>query len=138
MSTIGTRQDVLLPPFRVLLADDDEWVLSTIALEFEEDQRFLLKRARNAFDSVCFAQEFFPKVLIIDIFLGEHDGREVWEHLSSESEFLRTKAIAISGSIGKFEAQELLNKGFSAFAAKPFKTTTPYTETLRLLDLPTL
>ena len=56
------------PPFRILVAEDDESFLDAIALLLEQDDRFVVAgQARNGREAVALAEELAPDGVVLDI-----------------------------------------------------------------------
>ena len=59
--------------------------------------------------------------MILDIFLGDIDGREFFKHIREHDELDRIKVIGISGKLNKSEVEKTLEMGFDDFLQKPFE-----------------
>jgi two-component system nitrate/nitrite response regulator NarL len=58
----------MAPPFRILVAEDDESFLDAIAVLLEQDDRFVVAgRARNGREALTLAEDAAPDALVIDI-----------------------------------------------------------------------
>jgi len=67
----------MAPPFRILVAEDDESFLDAIALLLEQDDRFAVAgRARNGREAVALAKQVAPDALVMDIEMPILDGVE--------------------------------------------------------------
>ena len=80
----------MAPPFRILIAEDDESFLETITLLLEQDDRFVVAgAARNGEEAVTLAEELAPDVVVLDIEMPLLDGvaaarqlRAAWPQLA--------------------------------------------------------
>jgi CheY-like chemotaxis protein len=82
--------------FRILVAEDDEAFLDTIALLLEEDGRFAVTgRAANGRDAVSLAAKVKPDAVVMDIEMPVLDGVEATQQLHERWPAL--PVVAISG-----------------------------------------
>ena len=72
----------MTPPFRILIAEDDESFLEAIAELLERDDRFIVAgRARNGQEAVERAEETAPDAVVVDIEMPVVDGVEATRRL---------------------------------------------------------
>jgi two-component system nitrate/nitrite response regulator NarL len=84
------------PPFRILVAEDDESFLDAIAVLLEQDDRFVVAgRARNGREAVTLAEDAAPDALVIDIEMPVLDGVEATRLLRESVPNL--PIVAVSG-----------------------------------------
>jgi len=82
--------------FRILIAEDDEAFLDTIALLLEKDGRFAVAgRAANGRDAVSLASRVKPDAVVMDIEMPVLDGVEATRELRDRRPGL--PVVAISG-----------------------------------------
>ena len=82
--------------FRILIAEDDEAFLDTIALLLEQDGRFAVAgRAANGRDAVSLASRVKPDAVVMDIEMPVLDGVEATRQLRERWPGL--PVVAISG-----------------------------------------
>ena len=105
---------------KILIVDDEIYITSFISEVLEEERNLETNTANSGFKAGVKLTEFRPDMVILDIVLGDMDGREFFEHIRENPEFNDIKVIGISGKIDPSEEQSLLDQGFSAFIRKPF------------------
>ena len=109
---------------KILIVDDEIDITSFISSVLEKERNLEIDVANSGFKAGVKLAEFKPDLVILDIVLGDMDGREFFEHIKENSELNETKVIGISGKIAPSEEQSLLEQGFSDFIRKPFKIKT--------------
>jgi len=107
---------------KILIVDDEVVITSFISRKLKKERNFEIDVANSGFKAGVKLTEFKPDIVILDIVLGDMDGREFFEHIKENPELSGTKVIGISGKIDPSEEQSLLEQGFSAFIRKPFNT----------------
>jgi DNA-binding NarL/FixJ family response regulator len=84
------------PPYRILVAEDDESFLEAIALLLEQDDRFVVAgKARNGKEAVALADEVAPDGVVLDIEMPVLDGVEATRQLRGRAPQL--PIVAVSG-----------------------------------------
>ena len=106
---------------KILIVDDEIDITSFISKALKKERNFEIDVANSGFKGGIKLTEFKPDIVILDIVLGDIDGREFFEHIRENPELNKTKVIGISGKIDPSEEQSLLEQGFSDFIRKPFK-----------------
>ena len=109
---------------KILIVDDDACITSFISEVLKEERNLEIDTANSGFKVGVKLTEFKPDLVILDIVLGDMDGREFFQHIKENPEINRIKVIGISGKIDTSEEQSLLDQGFSAFIRKPFEMKT--------------
>ncbi len=106
---------------KILVVDDEVSLTRLIEESFRDIDKFQLETANSGFIAGAKLESFKPDVVILDIFLGDIDGREFFKHIREHTELFGIKVIGISGKFSEIEIQSLLEQGFSDFLQKPFK-----------------
>ena len=106
---------------KILVIDDEKIVTRTIDRPFKNDDRFLVGIANSGFAAGSKLETFKPDLVILDIYLGDMDGREFCNHIRNHRVLNETKIIGISGKLDEDETLSLLKQGFNAFLHKPFR-----------------
>lgn len=107
----------MTPPFRVLIAEDDESFLDTIVLLLEEDDRFLVAgRARNGQEAVELAEETAPDAVVMDIEMPVVDGVEATRRLRAARPDL--PIVAVSGHDYEERVLEIRQAGADDYVRK--------------------
>ena len=86
----------MAPPYRILVAEDDESFLDAIALLLEQDDRFVVAgKARNGKEAVALADKVAPDGVVLDIEMPVLDGVEATRQLRGRAPQL--PIVAVSG-----------------------------------------
>jgi DNA-binding NarL/FixJ family response regulator len=105
------------PPFRILIAEDDEPFLETIALLLEEDDRFVVAgRAHNGREAVALAEDVAPDAVILDIEMPVLDGVEAARRLRAAAPEL--PIVAVSGHDYEERVLEIRQAGADDYVRK--------------------
>jgi DNA-binding NarL/FixJ family response regulator len=104
-------------PFRILVAEDAESFLDTIALVLENDARFAVAgRARNGRDAVELAKRVAPDAVVMDIEMPVLDGVEATRLLKAAAPEL--PIVAISGHDYEERVLEIRRAGADDYVRK--------------------
>jgi DNA-binding NarL/FixJ family response regulator len=104
-------------PFRILVAEDAESFLDTIALVLENDRRFeVAGRARNGRDAVELAKRLAPDAVVMDIEMPMLDGVEATRLLRARTPEL--PIVAISGNDYEERVLEIRRAGADGYVRK--------------------
>ena len=105
------------PPFRILVAEDDESFLVAISLLLEQDDRFVMAgRARNGREAVALAEEVAPDAVVMDIEMPILDGVEATRLLRAASPEL--PIVAVSGHDYEERVLEIRQAGADDYVRK--------------------
>ncbi|SFA50497.1 Response regulator receiver domain-containing protein [Pedobacter suwonensis] len=82
---------------KILIVDDDENIHDIIKLIFEEEH-YHIKGILNANESELERSiaDFRPDVILLDILIGQHDGRDVCNRLKNNAETSSLPVILLS------------------------------------------
>ncbi len=105
---------------KVLIVDDDNELGNIIVGFLRDDERLLVESANSGFSAGIKLESFRPDVVILDIFLGDMDGREFFEYIRQAPEHSDSKVIGITGMLEEDKIDDMLEQGFDAFLRKPF------------------
>ena len=106
---------------KVLIVDDEIRLLKAIVRAFRDEERFQIEIAHSGFSAGAKIEQFKPDVVILDIYLGDIDGREFLKYIREHPELSNTKVIGISGVFDFDEMKLTLDLGFNEFLQKPFE-----------------
>jgi len=106
---------------KILVVDDEINMTRAIKRTFQNVDQFHIETANSGFSAGTKLESFRPDVVVLDIYLGDMDGREFFKHIREQPELNGTKVIGISGKLREDEIQPLLDQGFDDFLQKPFK-----------------
>ena len=105
------------PPFRILVAEDDESFLEAIALLLEQDDRFVVAgTARNGREAVALAEELAPDGVVLDIEMPVLDGVEATRRLREAAPDL--PIVAVSGHDYEERVLEIRQAGADDYVRK--------------------
>ena len=105
------------PPYRILVAEDDESFLDAIALLLEQDDRFVVAgKARNGREAVALAEELAPDGVVLDIEMPVLDGIEATRLLRASMPELAI--VAVSGHDYEERVLEIRRAGADDYVRK--------------------
>jgi CheY-like chemotaxis protein len=103
--------------FRILVAEDDESFLDTIALLLEQDERFAVAaKARDGRDAVNLAGRLAPDAVVMDIEMPVLDGVEATKLLRAAAPEL--PIVAVSGHDYEERVLEIRTAGADDYVRK--------------------
>lgn len=106
---------------RILIIDDDEDILETITLVLELGgyQVKGLLNAESVEDEII---SFKPHLIVLDIVIGDLDGRNICRTLKQQARFQKTPILMMSAM---FKTQDVMGKDYGPddFLPKPFDIT---------------
>jgi two-component system nitrate/nitrite response regulator NarL len=107
----------VVPPYRILVAEDDESFLDAIALLLEHDNRFVVAgKARNGQEAVALADEVAPDGVVLDIEMPVLDGVEATRQLRARAPQL--PIVAVSGHDYEERVLEIRQAGADDYVRK--------------------
>jgi len=107
----------MAPPFRIVIAEDDESFLAAIALLLEQDDRFVVAgKARNGQEAVALVEEVAPDAVVLDIEMPVMDGIEATRLLRERHPGL--PVVAISGHDYEERVLEIRRAGADDYVRK--------------------
>jgi DNA-binding NarL/FixJ family response regulator len=105
------------PPYRILVAEDDESFLDAIALLLEQDDRFVVAaKACNGREAVALADEVAPDGVVLDIEMPVLDGVEATRQLRARAPQL--PIVAVSGHDYEERVLEIRQAGADDYVRK--------------------
>jgi two-component system nitrate/nitrite response regulator NarL len=105
------------PPYRILVAEDDESFLDAIALLLEQDDRFVVAgKACNGQEAVALADEVAPDGVVLDIEMPVLDGVEATRRLRARAPQL--PIVAVSGHDYEERVLEIREAGADDYVRK--------------------
>jgi excisionase family DNA binding protein len=105
---------------RILIVDDEAEIVDMLHDLLSQQTTYDVQVARNGFEAGLAAERIKPHVILLDINLGDINGREVCKTVRMNPELQMTKVVAMSGQLTDEEARTLLTQGFEGFLKKPF------------------
>jgi two-component system nitrate/nitrite response regulator NarL len=105
------------PPFRILIAEDDDSFLDAISLLLEQDDGFIVAgRACNGQEAVELAEETAPDAVVMDIEMPVVDGVEATRRLRAAAPDL--PIVAVSGHDYEERVLEIRQAGADDYVRK--------------------
>lgn len=105
---------------RVLIVDGEQDIVEVLEKILEDEAKYEVEIARGGFAAGLVAERFRPHVILLDMNLGDIDGREVARQVKNNPDLQLTKVIAMSGNMTDEDSKGLLATGFDGFLRKPF------------------
>ena len=105
---------------RILIVDDEAEIVDMLRDLLSQQTTYDVQVARNGFEAGLAAERIKPHVILLDINLGDINGKEVCKTIRMNPELQMTKVLAMSGQLTDDEAKALLTQGFEGFLKKPF------------------
>ena len=107
-------------PRLILCADDDEDILSLVALRLERAGYDVL-RVLDGDAALAAARERSPAVAVLDVMMPKQSGYEVLAALRAEPALHGLKVILLSARVHETDVEQGLDAGADAYLPKPFK-----------------
>lgn len=105
---------------RILIVDDDETFLRAMQAFFRGLAQFETQVATSGFQAGVAIKSFKPHLIILDIRLGDMDGRELLKVKKQDPSLRDMKILGMSGCLDISEVHELRDIGFDDYIGKPF------------------
>jgi DNA-binding response OmpR family regulator len=102
---------------KILIVDDDEFLLEMYALKFKE-AGFELDVARTGKDAIDKAHTFVPDIVLLDIVLPEMDGYEVLQSMRREKEGKKMFIVMLTNLGQKDDAERSIRLGADDYVVK--------------------
>jgi DNA-binding response OmpR family regulator len=117
----------------VLCADDDEDILSLVALRLER-AGFQVATAADGEEAVKTARARRPAVAVLDVMMPKLTGYEVLADLRGDETLRGMKVILLSARVQEGDVARGMDAGADAYLAKPFKAQDLVAKVQALLD----
>jgi DNA-binding response OmpR family regulator len=104
----------------VLCADDDEDILSLVALRLER-AGFDVVKAADGEQAVEQARARRPALAVLDVMMPKRTGYEVLVELRGDEALREMKVILLSARVQEGDVEQGMEAGADAYLAKPFK-----------------
>ena len=105
---------------RILIVDDEGDIVDMLRDLLSQQTTYDVQVARNGFEAGLAAEKIKPHVILLDINLGDINGRDVCKSVRMNPDLQMTKVVAMSGHLTDEEGAALLTQGFESFIKKPF------------------
>ena len=104
---------------KILIADDDEELRSTLAEQLDLYNEFSTIQAGSANDAIVSVREHTPDLVIMDVGLPDMDGRQAVQQLRHEG--FKNPVIILTGHTSDDDAVMGLDSGANDYVLKPFR-----------------
>ena len=104
----------------VLCADDDEDILSLVALRLER-AGFEVARVSDGEAAIAGARELRPAVLVLDVMMPKRNGLEVLAEVRADPGLAPMKVLLLSARVQETDIERGVGAGADAYLAKPFR-----------------
>ena len=104
----------------VLCADDDEDILSLVALRLER-AGFDVAKAGDGEAAIAAARELKPAVAVLDVMMPRQTGLEVLAEIRADPSLADVKVILLSARVQASDEARGIDAGADAYLPKPFK-----------------
>jgi len=110
------------PVPRILIVDDNMQLAGLIERALRAMERFDVRVVGSAHEAASLLPSFQPDVAVIDLALGDVDGRDVCRFIRGNANLQHTRIIAVSGYLCEDRMEDGGTSFFDAFLEKPFRT----------------
>jgi DNA-binding response OmpR family regulator len=117
----------------VLCADDDEDILSLVALRLRR-AGFQVETAVDGDQAVEAARARRPALAVLDVMMPKRTGYEVLAELRSDESLREMKVILLSARVQEGDVARGMDAGADAYLAKPFKAQDLVAKVQELLE----
>lgn len=104
----------------ILCADDDEDILSLVALRLER-AGYEVMRAVDGEAAIAAARARRPALAVLDVMMPKRTGYEVLAELRADPTLRDLKVILLSARVQESDMERGFDAGADAYLAKPFK-----------------
>jgi len=104
----------------VLVVDDDNELGTLLREALSANGRYDVTLASSAFEAGVLANRLRPRVIVVDVSLGDINAERLPEMLRADESLNSTALIAVSGALTEGQGQALVQGGFAGFLRKPF------------------
>lgn len=108
---------------RILIVDDEPEIVDMLRELLSKQSSYEVQTCQSGFEAGILAEKVKPHVILLDIHLGDVNGRAVCKTVRMNPDLQMTKVVAMSGQITEMEAGILLQQGFDGYLKKPFTIT---------------
>ncbi|MCK4871823.1 MAG: response regulator [Phycisphaerales bacterium] len=105
---------------RILVVDDETEVVDTLKQLLTEQTSYEVQTASSVFEAGVACEKFRPHVMLLDLHIGDGDGKAICDLVRDNEDLQFTRIIAMSGKLTEGQAGQLRGQGFDSFLKKPF------------------
>lgn len=127
-------QDLLGPKVaRVLIVEDNPAELRLLQRALQDEPLLDIKATTSAYEAGFLTKSFRPDLLMLDVFLGDGDGRQILRLVRHDPELSRIKVLVVTASGEDAVLEELRRAGADDLLPKPFAPAELQARVRRLL-----
>lgn len=115
---------------KVLIVDDDEFLLEMYALKFKESG-FEVEIAQNGRKALGKLQEFHPDVILLDVVMPIMDGFETLQEIRTKNTAPEAKIVMLTNLGQKEDTERGMSLGADDYVVKAHFTPTEVVEKVR-------
>ena len=120
------------PPL-ILCADDDEDILSLVALRLRR-AGYEVVQAHDGHTALELARSRRPAVAVLDVMMPRLTGHEVLEAIRADDDLRELKVVLLSARVQEVDIERGMEAGANAYLAKPFRAEDLLEQITALLD----
>jgi CheY-like chemotaxis protein len=107
---------------RILIVDDNVQLANLIERALRAMERFDVRVVNSGYEAASVLPSFHPDVAVIDLALGDSDGRDICAFIRANDRLKKTRIIAVSGYLSEIRLEDDTTPvNYDAFLEKPFK-----------------
>jgi two-component system, cell cycle response regulator DivK len=120
-------------PDPILVVDDDPDARDMLVEYLRQFKGFIVREASTGADALALASALHPRVILMDLSLGDLDGLEATRRLRANASTTHAIIVAVTGRVLASDRNEAHRAGCDAFISKPVDLTTLADDIGRLL-----
>jgi len=120
-------------PALILCADDDEDILSLVALRLRR-AGYEVVQAHDGQAALELARSRRPAVAVLDVMMPRLTGHEVLAAIRADDELRELKVVLLSARVQEVDVERGMEAGADAYLAKPFRAEELLEQVKALLD----
>lgn len=105
--------------WRVLVVEDNQAEQRLLQKSIGQEARYDVRVTHSGYEAGFLTKQFKPDLIILDVFLGDADGRQIARLIRSDPGLQNMKIVAISSTRDAGVIQEIWDSGVDAFLTKP-------------------
>jgi DNA-binding response OmpR family regulator len=120
-------------PALILCADDDEDILSLVALRLRR-AGYEVVQAHDGHQALELARSRRPAVAVLDVMMPRLTGHEVLAAIRADEGMRELKVVLLSARVQESDVERGMEAGADAYLAKPFRSDELLDQVRALLD----
>lgn len=106
--------------WRVLVVEDNQAEQRLVQKALAQEPRYEVRVTPSGYEAGFLTKQIKPDLLVLDVFLGDADGRQIARLIRSDPTMQNMKIVAMSSTRDVDVIQEIWDSGVDAFLTKPF------------------